>query len=97
MNIDGRIDILAFGFRLTDLEGHIGVCDFCGKTGEIHPWGPNGEDICQRCDTGRDPIDIPPWNWCVCRHLISDHNASGHCLGGSDDGGCLCGEPVEAP
>ena len=25
------------------------VCDLCGKTDELRPYGPNGEDICFDC------------------------------------------------
>lgn len=26
-----------------------GVCEFCGKTDELRPYGPNGERVCFEC------------------------------------------------
>jgi hypothetical protein len=31
------------------------ICELCGKTAEVRPYGPNGEEICFDCGIKNEP------------------------------------------
>lgn len=46
--------------------------------------------MAQNSEAENKLLPPPEKKWCECGHLLRDHDKTGRCLAGTDDGGCLC-------